>query len=207
LYGWVRVVDNPETNMRLLTADASTIGAASISHGQNLLTYQKIVRLIPRLSPGMTRALLVGQGAGHMVTSLEHFGIETDTIESDPAIAQAARDYFDFAPTGKTIIGDARYEIRHLQNRYDLIILDVFTGGAEPVHLLTRETLQQLSGRLTTQGMLALNFVSFLEEGNNIALASVGKKRCNRFSPTNSLSFLNLVTISTTSSLSHPIMR
>ncbi|MGG7056208.1 fused MFS/spermidine synthase [Nitrosomonas sp. ANs5] len=175
LYGWVRVVDNPAANMRLLTADASTIGAATLSHGQNLLTYQKIVELIPQLAPGMTRALLIGQGAGHMVASLKHFGIETDTIEIDPAIAQAAREYFDFIPTGKTIIGDARYEIRQLQDKYGLIIIDVFTGGSEPVHLLTQETLQQLRELLTDQGVLALNFVSFLEEGSNVALASVGK--------------------------------
>lgn len=175
LYGWVRVLDDPALNLRLLTADASTIGAASLSHGENALVYQKIVELIPALAPGISRALLIGQGAGHMVTSLKHHGIVTDTIEIDPAIAEAARDYFAFVPTGKTLIGDARYEIRQLQGPYDLIILDVFTGGSEPVHLLTQETLQQLDSLLTNQGILALNFVSFLEEGRNIALASVSK--------------------------------
>ena len=37
LYGWVRVIDKPAENFRLLTVDASTIGAASISHGENVL--------------------------------------------------------------------------------------------------------------------------------------------------------------------------
>lgn len=175
LYGWVRVLDNSATNMRLLMADASTIGAASISHGENLMTYQKIVELIPRLAPGIERALLIGQGAGHMATNLLQFGITTDTIEIDPAVAEAAQNYFDFKPAGNHIIGDARYEIRKLQGSYDLIILDVFTGGAEPVHLLTEETLQQINGLLSERGILALNFVSFLDAGENIALASVGK--------------------------------
>lgn len=175
LYGWVRVLDNPELNLRLLTADASTIGAASISHGENVLTYQKIVGLLPALVSDMSRALLIGQGAGHMATSLKSHGILTDTIEIDPAIADAAVDYFDFKPTGKTIIGDARYEIRQLQGPYDLVILDVFTGGSEPVHLLTLETLSQIHALLSKQGMLALNFVSFLEDGKNIGLASVAK--------------------------------
>lgn len=175
LYGWVRVLDNPATNIRLLMADASTIGAASISHGKNLLTYQKIVDLLPRLAPGIERALLIGQGAGHMATNLLRFGITTDTIEIDPAVAEAAQDYFDFKPTGKRIIGDARYEIRKLQGSYDLIILDVFTGGTEPVHLLTEETLRQVNGLLSEQGILALNFVSFLDSGENLALASVSK--------------------------------
>ena len=175
LYGWVRVIDNPAENYRFLTVDASTIGAASLSHGENVLTYQKIVNLIPSLAPNMKRALLVGQGAGHMAMTLKDHGIITDTLEIDPAVAQAARDYFDFTATGKTIIGDARYEIRQLKDTYDLIILDVFTGGSEPVHLLTVETMTQLRSLLSNQGILALNFVAFLDNGNDAALASVAK--------------------------------
>lgn len=175
LYGWVRVIDKPKENIRLLTSDASTIGAASISHGENLLTYQKIVGQIPFLVPNMEKALLIGQGAGHMVMTLNKAGIVTDTLEIDPAVADAANEYFGFMPTGRRIIGDARYEIRQLKGPYDLIILDVFTGGTEPTHLLTVEALAQLHGLLAKYGILALNFVSFLDNGKNAALASVSK--------------------------------
>lgn len=175
LYGWVRVIDKPKENIRLLTVDASTIGAASISHGENLLTYQKIVAHIPALMPAMKKALLIGQGAGHMAMTLKEHGVDTDTLEIDPAVAEAATRYFGFKPSGRVIIGDARYEIRKLKGPYDLIILDVFTGGSEPTHLLTVETLTQLRTLLSDQGMLALNFVAFFENGQNAALASVSK--------------------------------
>ena len=175
LYGWVRVIDKPKENIRLLTVDASTIGAASISHGQNLLTYQKIVTHIPSLVPNMKRALLIGQGAGHMAMTLKEYGIVTDTLEIDPAVAEAASKFFGFVPTGKAIIGDARYEIRQLKDTYDLVILDVFTGGSEPTHLLTVESLAQLRGLLSDQGILALNFVSFFDNGENPALTSVAR--------------------------------
>lgn len=175
LYGWVRVIDQPDENMRLLTVDASTIGAASLSHGENLLTYQKIVTMIPAVAPAMKNALLIGQGAGHMVATLKEFGIETDTLEIDPAVAEAASEYFGFAPTGQRIIGDARYEVRQLKGPYDLIILDVFTGGSEPTHLLTVEAVTQLRDLLADQGILALNFVAFYDNGQNAALASVAK--------------------------------
>lgn len=177
LYGWVRVIDQKSHDLRLLTADASTIGAASISDGQSRLTYQDIVGLIPALSAHkMTRALIVGQGAGHMATILhDRYGITTDTLEIDPAVAAAAKDYFGFKPTGKTIIGDARYEIRHLQGPYDLIIHDCFTGGSEPSHLLTVETLTQLRGLLSEQGMLAVNFVAFAHGEHANTLAAVSK--------------------------------
>ena len=176
LYGWVRVIDEPSQDLRLLTADASTIGAASIATGQSRLPYQKIVGLIPALAPPMARALIVGQGAGHMAGILrDRHGIATDTLEIDPAVAQAATDYFGFQPTGRAIVGDARYEIRHLQGPYDLIIHDCFTGGSEPSHLLTVETLAQLRALLSGRGVLALNFVAFSQQGRNASLASVSK--------------------------------
>ncbi|MGZ8190314.1 MAG: fused MFS/spermidine synthase [Methylococcaceae bacterium] len=176
LYGWVRVIDQKSRDLRLLTSDASTIGAASISDGQSRLTYQDIVGLIPALVPNMTKALIIGLGAGHMTKVLhERYGIVTDTLEIDPAVANAAVDYFGYKPTGQAIVGDARYEIRRLKGPYDLIIHDCFTGGSEPAHLLTVETLTQLRGLLSDQGILALNFVAFSNNGNNPALASVSR--------------------------------
>ncbi len=176
LYGWVRVIDQKKADLRLLLADASTIGAASLSSGENRLAYQEIVRLIPALAPDMKRALLIGQGAGHMATTLgERNRIVTDTLEIDPAVADAASAFFGFTPIGKAIVGDARYEIRRLTGPYDLIIHDCFTGGSEPAHLLTVETLSQLRGLLSDQGILALNFVAFFQEGRNAALASVAR--------------------------------
>lgn len=177
LYGWVRVIDQPSRDLRLLTSDASTIGASGISDGQSRLTYQDIVSLIPALTPKkMTRALIIGLGAGHMAKVLhDRYGIATDTLEIDPAVADAASGYFGFKPTGQAIVGDARYEIRHLKGPYDLIIHDCFTGGSEPAHLLTVETLAQLQGLLSEQGILALNFVAFSQGEPSVALASVSR--------------------------------
>ncbi len=173
MYGWIRVIDNPQENFRVLTMDSSIIGAASLNTGQNALTYQRVVNLLPDLRPGMERALLIGQGAGHMAMNLSRMGVVTDTIEIDPAIAFAATEYFGYQPSGATLIGDARYETKRLTHEYDLIILDVFTGGAEPFHLLTREYLSELHALLREGGLLAVNFVAFYDSGNNPALASV----------------------------------
>jgi spermidine synthase len=175
LYGWVRVIDQPSRDLRLLTSDASTIGAASISDGQSRMTYQDIVGLIPALAPQkMKRALIIGLGAGHMAKVLhERYGIQADTLEIDPAVAEAASGYFGYKPSGLAIVGDARYEIRHLKGSYDLIIHDCFTGGSEPAHLLTVEALAQLRGLLSEQGILAVNFVAFAK--GSAALASVAR--------------------------------
>ena len=182
LYGWVRVIEEPARDLRFLTSDASMIGAASISNSESRLGYQEIVRLIPALAPKMSRALIVGLGAGHMAKTLhDRYGIVTDTLEIDPAVADAASTYFGFKPTGQSLVGDARYEIGHLKGPYDLIIHDCFTGGTEPAHLLTVETLAQLRGLLSSQGILAVNFVAFSSD-KNAALSSVSKTIAQAFS-------------------------
>ncbi len=176
LYGWVRVIDQPKRDLRFLTSDASMIGAASLSTDKTLLAYQEIVNLIPALSSSMKHGLIIGLGAGHMAKMLHNnYGLTTDTLEIDPAVAEAAVKFFDYQATGKAIVGDARYEIRHLKGNYDLIIHDCFTGGSEPAHLLTVETLQRLQKLMTDDGILAINFVSFLQNGQNKALASVAQ--------------------------------
>lgn len=176
LYGWVRVLDNRRGDSRLLASDASVIGAATLSSNQNLLAYQDIVQLLPRIRPEIRRALLIGQGAGHMAMQLrDRFGIRTDTIEIDPVVDQYARKYFGFNPTGTTLIGDGRYFIRKIEGPYDLIIHDCFTGGSEPTHLLTVETLTLLRDKLSDGGMLALNFVGMLDRPDHAALASVSR--------------------------------
>lgn len=183
LYGFVRVIEQPGKDLRFLTADASMIGAASISDGANRLTYQDIVALIPAIRPGIKKALLIGQGAGHMAMTLrDKYGIVVDTLEIDPAVAEAASTHFGFKSNGNAIVGDARYEIRHLTGTYDLIIHDCFTGGSEPAHLLTVETLQQLKHLLAPQGIVALNFVAFGKGDGQQALASVSKTVAKVFS-------------------------
>ena len=183
LYGKVRVIDNPMQDLRLLSSDASVIGAASIGTGLNRLTYQQIVGLMPLMRSGMSRALVIGQGAGHMAGDLfASHGVKVDTIELDPAVAEAADRHFGFVKSGLQTIGDGRYEVRKLQGPYDLVIHDCFTGGSEPTHLLTREALTDIKRTLSAKGVMALNLVAFRSPAANLPLRSVVKTVSTVFS-------------------------
>lgn len=173
LYGWVRVVDDERNGYRLMLSDASVISAVDLTLGQSLLNYQQILGLLPLFRPHASEALLIGLGGGHVARDLKSQGIVTDTIEIDPAVAEAARTLFHFEPTGRFLVGDARYEIKHLHRRYDLIIHDCFTGGTEPTHLLAREMLNELRGLLYEDGILALNYVGFQTGEGADAVAAV----------------------------------
>ncbi len=173
LYGWVRVVDDDRYGIRLMLSDASVISAVEKKLDRSVLGYQQILGLLPTFRPRATQALLIGLGGGHVARDLISQGIVTDTIEIDPAVAEAAQRFFSFKPTGRFLVGDARYEIKTLDQRYDLIIHDCFTGGTEPTHLLTQEMLRNLRELLTEEGLLALNYVGFRTGDGSEAVAAV----------------------------------
>jgi len=173
LYGWVRVVDDDRRGFRLLLSDASVISAVDPAQNRSLLGYQEILSLLPAIRPETARALLIGLGGGHVARDLKAQGVTTDTIEIDPAVADAARRWFHFEPTGLFLVGDARYEIKKLSTRYDLIIHDCFTGGSEPTHLLSREMLNELRALLNDRGILVLNYVGFTQGEGSEAVEAV----------------------------------
>jgi spermidine synthase len=172
-YGWVRVVDDDRRGFRLLLSDASVISAVEITRNRTMLRYQELLGLLPTVHPEAAQALLIGLGGGYVARDLTAQGVRTDTIEIDPAVADAAKRFFHFEPTGLFLVGDARYEIKRLTHRYDLIIHDCFTGGAEPTHLLSQEMLSELRALLSERGILALNYVGFTQGEGTDAVASV----------------------------------
>ena len=169
-YGWVRVIDDRARRGRWMLSDASVISALRLDTRGVVLMYQQLVSALPNLRPGAEDALLVGLGGGHIANELAKRGVATDAVEIDPAVAQAARDYFLYQPSGALLVGDGRYEIRQLDKRYDLIIHDCFTGGSVPSHLLSVEMLRDLDRLLAADGLLALNFVGFTR-GPGVAAA------------------------------------
>ncbi len=174
-YGWVRVIDQPYERVRWLLSDSSTIGAESLDTEKGLLSYQQIVGLLPRFVNDAKNALLIGLGSGHLVGVFDRQAVKTDAIEIDPEVARVAAKYFNFKATGDLMIGDARYQVTQLDKRYDIIIHDCFTGGTEPIHLLSVEMLQSLKALLKTKGVLALNIIGFLEGENKGAVESVAR--------------------------------
>jgi len=180
IYGRVRVVDESERHLRWLLSDSSmsdssTIGAIDLRTGEPEFPYLYILEALPRFHPQGRSALLIGLGAGLLPKLLARYGIETDSIEIDPEVARAARDYFGFNQTGRLILGDARYEVRRLKKKYDFIIHDCFSCGVVPAHLLSVEMLEDLRSLLNDGGVLALNFYGYAEGERALPAAAVAK--------------------------------
>ncbi len=82
-------------------------------------------------------------------------------MELDPVVHKFASKYFQLPSNHTSVIEDAvtytsRLAADDTAARYDYIIHDVFTGGAEPIALFTLEFLQNLDTLLKPNGVVAI---------------------------------------------------
>jgi spermidine synthase len=84
--------------------------------------------------------------------------IPIDGIELDPAIVEVGREFFALnEPNINVIIGDGRYELNQLEDRYEIITLDAYKVPYIPWHLTTKEFFEEVQVHLTENGVLAVN--------------------------------------------------
>ncbi|MBC6497566.1 MAG: fused MFS/spermidine synthase [Alphaproteobacteria bacterium GM7ARS4] len=103
---------------------------------------------------------VLGLGAGTIAcyaTDKDRFTF----FELDPLVAQIAQDdsLFTFvrtcAPEARLQIGDARLSLQQEDDAsYDLLIIDVFSSDAIPVHLLTEEAIDMYFQKLAPHGVM-----------------------------------------------------
>jgi spermidine synthase len=109
---------------------------------------------------------LIGLGAG----TLANYARPADAYdfyEINPAAVRIAQEWFDNLLTCKAgeqniLVGDARLRMEQLpkDKLYDVIVLDAFTGGSVPIHLLTREAFQIYRDHLKPDGHIAINITN-----------------------------------------------
>lgn len=100
-----------------------------------------------------------GLGIGTTPSALMAHGINTTVVEIDPAVHDFATKYFSLASQHTAVIRDAvayASETAQTSKKFNYIIHDVFTGGAEPVDLFTLEFLQDLKSMLAPDGVIAI---------------------------------------------------
>lgn len=170
-YGVVRVREygtaDPEAVERVLIH-------GRIMHGQQYLADERrrqptsyyaeasgVGRLLQALAERPIDVGAIGLGVGTIAT----YGKPGDRYrfyEIDPAVEDAARRHFSFledsAAEVDVAIGDGRLLLQaEGERRFDVIVVDAFSGDSIPVHLLTREAVALYLARLKPGGVVALH--------------------------------------------------
>ncbi|GAB1315914.1 hypothetical protein MFIFM68171_06124 [Madurella fahalii] len=178
--GYISVIDSPKEGYRLMRCDHSLLGGEwvkFIGQGQfkgnqvaepvyGVFAMLEAVRLVKTPKPvpdDEAKALVIGLGIGTTPAALVAHGIDTTVVEIDPVVHKFASKYFQLPSNHTAVIEDAvSYTSRMAANesapRFDYIIHDVFTGGAEPIALFTLEFLQNLNALLKPDGVIAINY-------------------------------------------------
>ncbi len=104
---------------------------------------------------------IVGLGVGTLA-AYAHAGDRFRFYEIDPSVVDIAKAEFSFLKDAKTkieiVLGDARLSMeREPLNRYDVLILDAFSGDSVPVHLLTVQAMQLYKKHIRADGMIAVH--------------------------------------------------
>lgn len=158
--------------IRVVGEEIRMIHGSTVHGGQSI---NPLLRRIPRsyyhpdgpmggavaAAPDGARIGVVGLGTGALAV-LTRPGQQMVFHEIDPAVERLARAHFTFledAPGAvEVVLGDGRITLgREEPGGYDLLIIDAFSSGNVPVHLLTVEALDLFRSRLRPGGLLLLH--------------------------------------------------
>ena len=168
-YGTLKVIENAEGGYINLMH-------GQISHGRQYTDPNR--RLEPTSyyvrESGVGKVITIGQaGAKSIKVGVIGLGIGTlaayarpdDAFrfyEINPQVIEVARERFDFLSSASLksdlILGDARLRLEHEPpQKFDVLVIDAFSGDSVPVHLLTLEAFAQYFKHLKPDGVLALH--------------------------------------------------
>jgi hypothetical protein len=116
----------------------------------------------PGTTPNSPRRIgVIGLGAG-TIAAYGHPGDHITFYDINPAVPPIAHNVFtyirDSTAQVQIIEGDARTSLAHEEpQRFDVLVIDAFSGDAIPIHLLTTQALALYRRHLTPGGILAFH--------------------------------------------------
>ena len=110
--------------------------------------------------------LLLGGGAFTMAEYMARQlpNTQIDVVEIDPGLENISQQYFGYQslPNVKLIFNDARTYIQRTNQRYDVVLIDVYNGGEIPYSLLTAEYGNELARIVREDGLVVANLIAGL---------------------------------------------
>jgi hypothetical protein len=156
---WIRIIN--EKNVASVWSYPGMVKSLASYHGKN-----------------PSNALVLGLGGGIVPLFLgdkSKLNYTIDAVELDKGIASFAREYFFLNDAVNVIEDDARRFLNANEQKYDLIVMDIFNGEIAPSHVLSLEALDRVKKSLSGQGFVVINFNGHLSGEAGISARSLLK--------------------------------
>lgn len=165
-YGTYRVskkisTDNNITSVKFLTAGTHIHGGELIGRNKPPITYYHedtgVGRALKKLN-NIVDVGLVGLGTG-VIAAYGKAGQNYNYYEIDQKIVDIAYNHFSYLKSSvaniKTFVGDARINLKKVPAKsYDVLIMDAFSSGSIPSHLMTKEAISEYLNILRNDGVI-----------------------------------------------------
>ncbi len=170
-FGTLRVADSPDKGIRTLLNGTTVHGTQALAaeHKMLRLSYYSDNSGIAdafRMADdkqGTQKIAALGLGTGAM-SCFSKEGRSFDFFEINPKVVEVAQNRHlftylsDCGSPYEIVHGDARLKLAEQPDeRYDVIVLDVFSSDSIPVHLLTMEAFETYRSKLTKDGFIIVN--------------------------------------------------
>ncbi len=128
------------------------------------LPYVRDALLALAFLPEPGRTLMIGLGGGAFTTRLRQSypNAPIDVVELNPAVVSVAKRFFGVREDARMRIHveDGRRFVERTRERYDLILVDAYTGAGIPAHLAGADFFALVKARLTPTGVATLNIAA-----------------------------------------------
>lgn len=141
----------------------------------SLWPYVHSTSTIASIKPPGSKALILGFGGGSVADEFLRLGFQVEGCEFDERIANAAKAYFYPDQNVHIYVDDARHFVRTTQNRYDIVMFDVFSGEHQPPHVLTLESFHEVKRIIAPDGLVIVNFTGILSGERGLGARSLIK--------------------------------
>ena len=143
-------------------------GRANYSFGGLHSIMQKVFSKFEIRDREIKNVLLLGFGAGSIASILQKEykkKLKIIGVEKDPVVVDLARKYFSLGKFKdlELYTEDAYDFVRNCNNKFDMIVMDVFVDVNVPDKFLEKEFISSLGDLLSVRGILFFNLVVYTE--------------------------------------------
>ncbi len=103
------------------------------------------------------KVLMIGCGGGTLGTMLARAGQRVSIVELDPVSFRVARCYFGLPPNIACHVGDGLAFMQKTRQRFDVLIIDAFTGENIPAHMQSAALFEAVGRCLRKDGVALVN--------------------------------------------------